>query len=57
MILRQFLHTDPAGVSCLFGCGGKAAGAVVDPDATRCANKPTRATAGFTTRCWDPDVS
>jgi hydroxyacylglutathione hydrolase len=31
MILRQFLHTDPVGVSYLFGCGGKAAGAVVDP--------------------------
>jgi hydroxyacylglutathione hydrolase len=31
MILRQFLHTAPIGVSYLFGCGGKAAGAVVDP--------------------------
>ncbi len=32
MILRQFLHTDPAiAASYLFGCGGKAAGAVVDP--------------------------
>ena len=32
MILRQFLHTDPAvAVSYLFGCGGKASGAVVDP--------------------------
>ncbi len=31
MILRQFLHTDPVAVSYLFGCGGKAAGAVVDP--------------------------
>jgi glyoxylase-like metal-dependent hydrolase (beta-lactamase superfamily II) len=31
MILRQFLHKDPVGVSYLFGCGGKAAGAVVDP--------------------------
>lgn len=32
MILRTFLHTDPAvAVSYLFGCGGKAAGAVVDP--------------------------
>jgi glyoxylase-like metal-dependent hydrolase (beta-lactamase superfamily II) len=31
MILRQFLHADPVGVSYLFGCGGKAAGAVVDP--------------------------
>ena len=31
MILRQFLHQDPVGISYLFGCGGKAAGAVVDP--------------------------
>ncbi len=31
MILRQFLHTDPVAISYLFGCGGKAAAAVVDP--------------------------
>lgn len=31
MILRQFLHIDPIGISYLFGCGGKAACAVVDP--------------------------
>jgi glyoxylase-like metal-dependent hydrolase (beta-lactamase superfamily II) len=31
VILRQFLHADPVGVSYLFGCGGKAVGAVVDP--------------------------
>lgn len=31
MILRQFLHQNPVGVSYLFGCAGKAAGAVVDP--------------------------
>jgi hydroxyacylglutathione hydrolase len=32
MILRPYLHTDPAvAISYLFGCGGKAAGAVVDP--------------------------
>lgn len=32
MILRQFLHTSPAvAASYLFGCGGKQAGAVVDP--------------------------
>jgi hydroxyacylglutathione hydrolase len=32
MILRQFLHTNPAvAVSYLFGCGGKQAGAVIDP--------------------------
>jgi len=31
MILRQFLHKDPVGISYLFGCGGCAAGGVVDP--------------------------
>jgi glyoxylase-like metal-dependent hydrolase (beta-lactamase superfamily II) len=31
MILRQFLHADPVAASYLFGCGGKAIGAVVDP--------------------------
>lgn len=31
MILRQFLHTSPVGISYLFGCRGQAAGAVVDP--------------------------
>jgi glyoxylase-like metal-dependent hydrolase (beta-lactamase superfamily II) len=31
MILRQFLHADPVAASYLFGCGSKAAGAVVDP--------------------------
>ena len=32
MILRQFVHTDPViAASYLFGCGGHAAGAVVDP--------------------------
>lgn len=31
MILRQFLHPDPVAISYLFGCGGKAAAAVVDP--------------------------
>jgi len=31
MILRQFLHKDPVGISYLFGCGGQAAAAVVDP--------------------------
>jgi hypothetical protein len=30
-ILRQFLHADPVAASCLFGCGGRSAGAVVDP--------------------------
>ena len=31
MILRQFLHSDPVAASYLFGCGGRAAAAVVDP--------------------------
>ena len=31
MILRQFLHTEPVAISYLFGCGGHAAWAVVDP--------------------------
>ena len=31
MILRQFLHADPVALSYLFGCGGQATGAVVDP--------------------------
>jgi hypothetical protein len=32
MILRQYLHTDPVIAAWyLFGCGGHAAGAVVDP--------------------------
>lgn len=31
MILRQFLHTDPVAISYLFGCGGRTAGAVIDP--------------------------
>jgi hydroxyacylglutathione hydrolase len=31
MIMRQFLHSDPVAASYLFGCGGRAAAAVVDP--------------------------
>jgi hydroxyacylglutathione hydrolase len=31
MILRQFLHRDPIGISYLFGCGGQACGVVIDP--------------------------
>lgn len=31
MIVRQFLHADPVASSYLFGCGGRAFGAVVDP--------------------------
>jgi glyoxylase-like metal-dependent hydrolase (beta-lactamase superfamily II) len=31
MILRPFLHADPVAISYLFGCGGKASAAIVDP--------------------------
>jgi hydroxyacylglutathione hydrolase len=31
VILRQFLNTGPVSISYLFGCGGKAVAAVVDP--------------------------
>jgi len=31
MILRQFLHHDPVGISYVFGCGGQSSGAAVDP--------------------------
>ena len=31
MIIRQFLHQEPVGISYLFGCGGRATAAVVDP--------------------------
>lgn len=31
MILRQFLHQDPVGISYLLGCGGQGLAAVVDP--------------------------
>ena len=31
MIMRQFLHADPVAISYLFGCGGHASCAVVDP--------------------------
>lgn len=31
MILRPFLHKDPVAISYLFGCGGRASCAVVDP--------------------------
>ena len=31
MILRQFLHADPVGISYLVGCGGKQTAAIIDP--------------------------
>jgi len=31
MIMRQYLHADPVAASYLFGCGSRAAAAVVDP--------------------------
>ncbi len=50
MILRQFLHRDPAAVSYLLGCVGKGAAAIVDPiypiepylDAAATAGTPIR---------------
>jgi hydroxyacylglutathione hydrolase len=47
MILRQFLHADPIGISYLFGCGGKAAGAVVDPVGDIEPYRRAAATAGM----------
>lgn len=31
MILRQFLHQDSVGISCLIGCGGRGNAAVIAP--------------------------
>jgi glyoxylase-like metal-dependent hydrolase (beta-lactamase superfamily II) len=31
VILRQFLHNDPIGISYLIACGGQGTGAIVDP--------------------------
>ena len=31
MIICQFLHQEHVGISYLFGCDGRASGAVVDP--------------------------
>ncbi|TDF65064.1 MBL fold metallo-hydrolase [Cupriavidus sp. L7L] len=31
MILRQYLHSNPVGISYLLGCGGKATSVVIDP--------------------------
>jgi hydroxyacylglutathione hydrolase len=47
MILRQFLHTDPVAASYLFGCGGKASGAVVDPVGDPALYIEAAATAGM----------
>ncbi len=51
MILRPFLPPDTGRISYRFGCGGKAAGAVVDPvdlpdDSLRAANAGRRVTGG-----------
>jgi hydroxyacylglutathione hydrolase len=47
MILRQFLHTDPVAASYVFGCGGKAMGAVVDPLGDVAPYLETAATTGM----------
>lgn len=31
MVVRQFLHTDWVALSYVFGCGGRALAALVDP--------------------------
>lgn len=35
MNLRQYLHSNPVGASCLFGCSGRAAAAVVKAEFVR----------------------
>jgi hydroxyacylglutathione hydrolase len=51
MIVRHYLHTDPAvAISYLFGCGGKAAGAVVDPVAEPAFYLREAETLGFVIR-------
>jgi hydroxyacylglutathione hydrolase len=47
MILRQFLHSDPVAASYLFGCGGKASAAVVDPVGPIDAYLETASTTGM----------
>ncbi|KUY88304.1 MULTISPECIES: MBL fold metallo-hydrolase [unclassified Burkholderia] len=47
MILRQFLHSDPVGISYLLGCVGKATGVVVDPVAQPRTYLETAAAAGI----------
>jgi hydroxyacylglutathione hydrolase len=51
MILRQFLHTDPVAASYLFGCGGKALGAVVDPLGDVASYLRTAEKTGMHIRC------
>lgn len=51
MILRQFLHTEPViAASYLVGCGGRAAGAVVDPVADPDVYLEAAQAAGLTLR-------
>ena len=62
MILRQFLHTDPVAASYLFGCGGKAAAAVVDPVGDiapylAAAKRPACASSTSSTRISMPIMS
>jgi glyoxylase-like metal-dependent hydrolase (beta-lactamase superfamily II) len=51
MILRQFLHSDPVGISYLFGCGGKATGAVIDPAADVRSYLEAAAATGMKINC------
>lgn len=50
MILRPFVHSDPVALSYLFGCGGKAIGAVVDPVADPARYMAEAARAGMPIR-------
>jgi glyoxylase-like metal-dependent hydrolase (beta-lactamase superfamily II) len=51
VILRQFLHTEPVvAASYLFGCGGKATGAVVDPVADPAVYLEAAEASGLTIR-------
>ena len=51
MILRQFLHSEPVvAASYLFGCGGKATGAVVDPVADPAVYLEAAEASGLTIR-------
>lgn len=50
MILRPLLHIDPVAISCLLGCGGKAAAAVVDPMGDIASHLRTAQEAGMRIR-------
>ncbi len=51
MILRQYLHTDPVGISYLLGCVSRSAAAVVDPVGDVAPYVRAAAEAGMHIRC------